>query len=180
MPAPSTQGLRSLREIPQEEREALERVAQRIEYHPGQTVFREGEPADFALLLLEGRMSVVVETARGRRVVGDVWPGEVVGETALLGLGEKRNATVLAQLPSVGLIVDSSLLERARGTRARAVAQKQLLLTMSRRIRATNGAIRKAWQEQRAAEAQPTPEPEAPEAPVGLRDRLNRLLGGLL
>lgn len=96
MPASTTQGLRSLRGVPDDERESLERLAERKDYYPGQAVFCEGEPADFALLLLEGRLSVAVETARGRRIVGDVWPGEVVGETALLGLGSTRNATVRA------------------------------------------------------------------------------------
>lgn len=77
----------------------------------------------------------------------------------------------------MGLIVDGALLEQARGTRARAVAQKQLLLTMSRRIRATNGAIKRAWQEQREAAARPAVEPADP---TSLRERLARLLGGML
>jgi len=62
----------------------------------GETLFREGEPGDAMYIVVAGRLSFVVEDAGGDVLVrGEVGPGEVVGEFALL-TGEPRSATVYA------------------------------------------------------------------------------------
>ncbi len=174
----SVDGLRPFRALPPDELAELERMAARVHFELGQPVFRQGEPADHALLLLDGRLSVSVQTDRGPRAVGDVWPGEVVGESGLFLAGAVRNANVLAEVDSVALLIDQEFLDKARGTRALALAQQHLMATTARRIRATNLAMRKAWQQQRA-EASATQDVPAP-GRAGFRERLSKMLGGIL
>ncbi len=178
MTKPATQDLRPFRIIPAAELAELERLGHKLHFGGGQHVFREGEPADHALLLLDGRLSVAVRTAAGPRSVGDVWPGEVVGETALFNPRSTRNATVTAVVASTCLVVDEPLLGAARGSRALAAAQNHLLSTMAKRIRSTNLSIRRAWQEERAAKAarDRSPEPEQPHP--SLLQRLVSIFGG--
>jgi CRP-like cAMP-binding protein len=177
--SPSTaEGLRPFRSIPPDQLAELERMVARVHFELGQPVFRQGEPADHALLLLDGRFSVSVDSDRGPRAVGDVWPGEVVGESGLFVPGATRNANVLAEVASVALLIDRAFLDRARGTRALCIAQQHLMATTARRIRATNLAMRKAWQQQRA-EASATQDIPS-EGKAGFRQRLSRILGGIL
>ncbi len=174
----SADGLRPFRAIPPDELAELERLAGRVYFELGQPVFQQGDLADHALLLLDGRLSVRVETDQGPRAVGDVWPGEVVGESGLFLPGTRRNASVLAEVDSVALLIDKDFLDKARGTRALCTAQKHLMNTTARRIRATNLAMRKAWQQHRAdaSATQSTPSPGR----AGFRQRLSKILGGLL
>lgn len=179
MPTTTAEGLRPFRSLPPDEVTELERLAHKLRFEAGQPVFHQGEPADFALLLLDGRLSVRVATDQGPRAVGDVWPGEVVGESALFIPGAQRNADVTAEVASVALVIDRDFLKRARGTQALAVAQRHLMATTARRIRATNLAMRKAWQ-QRRAEASATVDAPRDEGRSTFRARLTKLLGGLL
>lgn len=177
--APSTaEGLRPFRSIPPDQLAELERMAARVHFGLGQPVFRQGEPADHALLLLDGRFSVSVDTDRGPRAVGDVWPGEVVGESGLFLPGSVRNANVLAEVDSVALLIDQDFLDKARGTRALCLAQRHLMATSARRIRATNLAMRKAWQQQRAEASATQDIPSGGKA--SFRERLSKMLGGIL
>jgi len=171
-------GLRPFRALPPRELAELERMASRVHFDLGQPVFTQGDTADYALLLLDGRLSVRVETDRGPRSVGDVWPGEVVGESGLFLPGSVRNASVLAEVASVALLIDEDFLSKTRGTRALCVAQQHLMTTTARRIRATNLAMRKAWQQQRAEASATQDAPSGGRA--NIRERLSKILGGIL
>ncbi len=73
------------------------------------------------------------------------------------------------------LEITPELLEASRGSLALTRMQGFLVAALSRRIKATNLVMRKAWQEHRAAEAGPVvPEPEAQPT---LAQRLAALLG---
>lgn len=61
-------------------------------YFDGQVLLQEGDAGDFAILLHEG--SALVEVGGVR--VGEVHPGTVVGEMAMMGHAERRTATVRA------------------------------------------------------------------------------------
>jgi NTE family protein/lysophospholipid hydrolase len=61
----------------------------------GEVLFRAGDAPDGAYVLVSGRLRVSVVAADGERTVGELAPGETVGELALL-TGEPRTATVCA------------------------------------------------------------------------------------
>jgi CRP-like cAMP-binding protein len=169
--------LRTLQKVPKEELEHLLELSDEVHFAPGQVVFEPGTLADHALLLVQGRFEV--ELPDGSRTLGDVWPGEIVGETAFFHDAPLRTARVKAVLPSRAAVITRELLESQRGTRGVATLQAHLVAVLARRIHSTNLAIRKAWQEQRAAEGAaraPTREPEP--APPTLGERLKDLLGG--
>ena len=71
-------------------------------------LFDAGGPGDSMYVLVSGRLEAVVTDARGREtVVGQVGPGESVGEMALL-TGEPRSAGVRATRDSVLIRISSS------------------------------------------------------------------------
>jgi CRP-like cAMP-binding protein len=119
----------------------------------GAKVFEQGSTSDIALLLTAGKLSVEVQHDGDSRTVGQVHPGEIVGEQALFSRGGSRSATVRAIEESQALIIDWSLLERAADNPAMIAIERHLLATMARRIRATNSAIQKLWKETGTLEA---------------------------
>lgn len=80
-------------------RPALEDMARSIDWiqvREGETLFRQGDTADAMYLVKEGMLHAYVEEERcGSTLVGEMGPGSLVGEIALL-LGGRRNATVVA------------------------------------------------------------------------------------
>ncbi|MFM2248374.1 MAG: hypothetical protein RL071_4449 [Pseudomonadota bacterium] len=169
--------------------------------HAGQVLFREGEAADQALLLLSGRLAATIGQGAASRALGEVHPGELVGELALLGRGQRRSADVTAVVPGVGLLVGPDTLRRGASSPAVAALERQLLGTLTRRIRKTNLALQGIWREEDQAALRPgtsaptgaAPAPTAPSAPsapsgpsapaaapapTGIKARLARLFGG--
>jgi NTE family protein len=61
----------------------------------GSILFREGDAADDAFMLLAGRLGVYVDAGQGIRLIAQIGPGELAGEMALIS-GEPRSATVVA------------------------------------------------------------------------------------
>jgi serine/threonine-protein kinase len=64
-------------------------------FGPGQVIVREGDAADAAYVVIEGRCEVFREQAGGRQPLRVLEAGDVFGETALLS-AEPRTATVAA------------------------------------------------------------------------------------
>lgn len=160
----------------------------------GELLFREGDPADRALLLLSGKLAASVGQGAASRALGEVHPGELVGELALLGRGQRRSADVTAVVGGVGLLVGPDTLRRGASSPAVAALERQLLGTLTRRIRKTNQALQGIWREEDQAAGRPTSPPaaasstssstlvaEAPStapASTGIKARLARLFGG--
>lgn len=151
-------------------------------YEPGDVVFRQGDLADVGLLLVEGRLVVSVKVEALVRQVGDVRPGEVVGETALFNANGRRSATVVASAPSSALKLSWYVLEKAPQNAAVMALEQHLLGALVRRIRKTNQSIQAEWR----LLAGPPPSPQAqapteappPEARQSLLGRLLGLFGG--
>lgn len=66
----------------------------------GEKLFSQGDPGDALYILVSGRLRVELQTDSGPRVVGEVVPGETVGEMAML-TDDPRSATVVALRGSV-------------------------------------------------------------------------------
>ncbi len=79
--------------------ETLAKLAERMERQdvaPGETVLRQGTPADRFFVVISGMMSIRQET-RGER--GTLSPGDYFGEVGLV-MDVSRTATVSALTPS--------------------------------------------------------------------------------
>jgi NTE family protein/lysophospholipid hydrolase len=99
----------------------------------GQTLFSQGDPADYLYIVVRGRLEVVVARDDGGiEVVGQLGRGAVVGEVALLS-GEPRGASVRA-------IRDSELVRLSKNA-LHALIQRQpstaleMLRVLSSRVR---------------------------------------------
>jgi CRP-like cAMP-binding protein len=74
----------------------IETQLQLLHLSGGETLLRQGERGDCLYVLIYGRLRVFVEDPNGAElVVGEVAPGEIVGEMAVLS-NEPRSATVRA------------------------------------------------------------------------------------
>ena len=142
----------------------------------GQSVFEEGATADVALLLIQGRLVASVGAGDNAKQVGDIRPGEIVGEQGLFVPGGLRSARVMAAEPSTALLLTPELMDHAARNSAIVALEQHLLGTLARRIRATNQAIQLAWK------SDPLPskkvETSAAPKPRTLRERLSALFGG--
>ena len=169
--------LQPLRGIPDSALAALLPLGRQVEFAPGEVLIAPDQVVARALLLVRGRLAVTVEEGGQSRPVGEVWPGEIVGESALFEHPGRSQVKVTAMAPSAALEVTPELLQAARGTAALVALQVHLVHALSRRIRATNHGIRRAWQERRAEQARKTA-PVAPDPSPGFFERLFRAIGG--
>lgn len=160
------------RNIPADSLSNLLEVCPTTSYRIAARIFEQGSPADQALLLLDGRLEVSVKNGSTHQHVGEIHPGEVVGEQALFVSGGLRNASVFANQPSTALILSPRLFQSGSDDPAIAALERHLIATLSRRIRKTNLEIQKAWKASRVEEAE-----EVAEAPT-FRARLRSMFGG--
>jgi CRP-like cAMP-binding protein len=86
--------LSALEGMPEEELDAVARVATEREFAEGETLMSEGDFGYSLFLVEEGTADVLVEGAK----VGEVGPGNIVGEVAVLASG-RRIASVVATSP---------------------------------------------------------------------------------
>jgi NTE family protein/lysophospholipid hydrolase len=94
----------------------------------GQVLFRQGDSADSMFVVVSGRFRIVAEDALdGEQVVGEVAPGETIGEFALL-TNDVRSATAYAMR-------DTDVVELSRPLFERLIeSNPQLLLRITRVI----------------------------------------------
>ena len=114
----------------------------------GTTLFEEGDSADVAVLLVSGELFATVGAGQGVRNIGTIRPGEVVGEQALFARKGRRNASVIAEVDSVGLLLTEDVLVEGANNPAIVALERQLLGTMARRIRRADLEMKRAWKDQ--------------------------------
>lgn len=170
--------LRPLRAVPESDIQTLLSLGATRALERGEVVYAVDEPVPHAVLLVRGRLSAQVVEDGAPRSVGDVWPGEIAGESALFGPGHRSQVQVVAMAPSVVLELTPELMRAAAGSQAMASLQVHLVQVLSRRIRSTNLALRRAWQEQRRPASSRPAVSGPPPAEPSLLDRLRTLLGG--
>jgi CRP-like cAMP-binding protein len=99
---------------------------------PDEVLFRQGDPSDFAFLVLSGSADVLREAGEDTIVLGSVHAGEFVGEMGVLE-GRPRSATVRATSSlEAELIERQAFLERVSSEPELA---RKLLVRMSARLR---------------------------------------------
>jgi CRP-like cAMP-binding protein len=131
----------------------------------GAVVTREGEPAEGAFLVVEGRLRASVRVGDSERVVNEALAGEIIGEAGIFITGARRSATLTATEPTTTLRLTRELFRLSTGNSAVIATEQHLLRTLARRIANTDGLITRAWRE------------AAPGAHSAL-DGLSLLLGG--
>jgi CRP-like cAMP-binding protein len=86
-----------LASLPPHERRGLVAGLRRRSYHRDEVIFHQGDPADTLHLIAAGHVSVRVTLRGGEFVVVAIFgPGDVFGESALVGNPHARGATVVA------------------------------------------------------------------------------------
>jgi CRP/FNR family cyclic AMP-dependent transcriptional regulator len=118
---------------------------ERLEYSPGDELFRQGDYGDAAYIVLEGEADILVDSQGGAIKVATLGKNEIIGEIAIL-CDVPRTATVVArgdletlrvsregfvhlvtQFPQVGVAVMSALASKLhRTTQALTAARARL------------------------------------------------------
>jgi CRP-like cAMP-binding protein len=104
---------------------------------PGVAILREGDPGDYMMLLLEGRVNVLkLDHQKRQKVIGAVLPGQTFGEMSLVD-GEPRLATCVTVEPTVYALLPRDIFARLINDDPRLGAKLlvELLETVSRRLR---------------------------------------------
>jgi CRP/FNR family transcriptional regulator, cyclic AMP receptor protein len=101
-------------------------------FETGDTLFRQGDPSDFAVLIVAGSADVLRHAGDDAIVLGQIHAGEFVGEMGVLD-GQPRSATVrAASAVDAELIERQAFLDRVSGDPDLA---RKLLVGMSARLR---------------------------------------------
>lgn len=93
-----------------DQRGMLAECCRRMEMAPGTVLMRQGDPASAMYILLEGAVSVAIDTPTGMQEVAVSAAGDVVGEMSLM-TGAPRTATVTALTKLRSLEVDKQAIE---------------------------------------------------------------------
>ena len=94
--------------------ERLERFMARFEIASGERLFRQGDPSGRMHVIEHGRLAIQVELPAGQvRALAELGPGELLGETSLLG-DCRRTATAVAREPTSGWVLDRAGFEMLR------------------------------------------------------------------
>ncbi len=89
--------------------EFLVGMSEQCRFETGEYLFREKDPADTMMVLLEGKVSVVKHWKGRELLLGTLGKGDCVGEMSLLDMSP-RSASVVACTPCVAIYLTSTAL----------------------------------------------------------------------
>jgi CRP-like cAMP-binding protein len=118
-------------------------VCERVEFEPGASLVRQGQPADSAFILESGSVDVTTRLPGGGEAgVATLGPGSVIGEMALLDSGT-RSATVVARGPVAGYFLerDGFHMMLAQRSRAAFTIQTRVTRALCQRLRELHDRI---------------------------------------
>jgi len=171
---PTLACLRTFQGIPGPEIHALVSAGRVVNIARGERLAQAGDPAGTGWLVVQGRMRL--EAGTPRQSLGDVWPGELVGEHGLFGPAQTHVTDIVAASDTILLALDRGTCHATglRNNRAMAALQRHTLMVTARRLHTLDTS--------RARLAAPTPQkPDvAPAEPDGqtLMGWLRGLFGG--
>ena len=85
---------------------------QLMEFNPGQSIFKEGQPGSHAYLIRSGTVSIYKTIARQKHHLTTMFPGQILGEMAIIN-DEPRSASAEAREFCQLLVMDESTLTTA-------------------------------------------------------------------
>jgi CRP/FNR family cyclic AMP-dependent transcriptional regulator len=119
-------------------------MSERVAFDPGKQLFRQGDRADAAYLIIDGHAEVIAETPAGPLVLAMLGANEIVGEMAIL-CDVPRNATVKAQDRLVALRISKEpFLRMVREFPSMALS---IMQELAHRLEAMNNQLRAAHSE---------------------------------
>lgn len=121
-------------------------MSQRVAYDGGKTLFKQGDSAEAAYLIIEGEADIIVETPTGPVTIATLGANEIVGEMAIL-CDVPRTATVRAKTRLVALrIAKGPFMRMVREFPNMAVS---IMRELAHRLELTNKQLRTALSELR-------------------------------
>lgn len=98
--------------VPPDDLETLVAESRQETFAPGETLMNQGDPGDFASLILAGEVAIEIASELGTSVVATLGRGDLVGELAAFS-EIRRIATVRATTPVTALRIDRATIRRA-------------------------------------------------------------------
>jgi len=112
--------------------------ASTIVFRQGETIFREGEAGDHALLIKSGAISISRRGREGEVPLGTCGPGDVIGEMAIIDDAPRSATAVAAEETEAVVIKRHQLLDRL--DQADPVIAR-IVRTLMRRFRGTEAVL---------------------------------------
>lgn len=128
------------RELPPDRLQFLVEHSIEIELPHGERLMEMGDPGDCLYFVLRGRLRAIVPLPGGDKTVGEIAPGETVGEMALL-TGAPRTVRVVAVRDSTLLKIDQDVFQQlvSRHPRVMLPISRLLVERLSRTLRQAGG-----------------------------------------
>ncbi len=123
----------------------LKIIGRHLAFEPkkkGEVVFSEGDPGNYMLILVDGRLSVFKGGENGNHLLSYEGRGRIIGEMALLDQ-ERRSATCMAETDCKMLTLNHERLERM-AIESPLLAYRfmfSIARLLSRRLRKTSGML---------------------------------------
>ena len=83
-------------------------TSERVQFSPGQRFFAQGDAADAAYVILDGKANVTLNTPGGEIKVAELARNALVGEMGILA-DQPRSATVTAQTATMALRISRAV-----------------------------------------------------------------------
>ncbi len=92
--------------------QVFKKILERRAYAAGATVFREGEKANTAFVLLRGDVQITTTNAAGKAVaLAEIKIGQIFGELALMSPDSRRTATASTATSCEVMILSHTMLQ---------------------------------------------------------------------
>lgn len=119
-------------------------MSERVGYDSGKVLFRQGDRADAAYLIIEGEADILIDTPNGPAIIATLGVNDIVGEMAVLG-EVPRTATVQAKSRLVALrIAKDPFMRMIREFPNMSVS---IMRELAHRLELTNNQLQRALSE---------------------------------
>jgi CRP-like cAMP-binding protein len=128
-------------------------TAERLNFRPGESLFRQGDHGDAAYIIVEGEANVIISTPDGPLTVASVKKSDFVGEIAIL-CDVPRTATVTATSDMVTLRIAKDIFFQLITQFPQ--MSVELMRELALRLERTNQRLQKLASELKRLQSNPT------------------------